>query len=505
MTLPTDRGPAEDTQTAAQTDALSGRRALDRSLVSGIAWTGGAKWAVQIVSWASTLIVARLLTPADYGLFGMAMVFLGIVEYISEFGIGAAIIQGHDLAPQHIARLSGFSVAVGFGSWALTAATAPLIAAFFGEPDLTRVIIVLGVSFVFSAFRAVPAALMSRDLQFRRLAVAETSEAVVLILLTLGMAAAGQHYWALIIGMVGSRFVGAVVVNTMRPQPMAFPSPFADIARSVRFGAYVVVSSLAWYAYGNADRVVLGRLLGKVALGDYAVGFNLASAPLEKVTQLYQRVSAAVIARVQKDTAEVARYLLRITEGVAIVTFPLSVGMALVAHEFVLVVLGDRWIDAVGPLRILSLAAALRSLDPLLAQLLIATGNAKTNARSMIVAMVVLTPAFILGAQWGITGVALVWLIGHPAVVMTRQVWAALKVSRASLADYLRALWPATSSVTLMAAAVLAAQMAFSDVDSNAALLVIQVATGVAAYSVALLALHRRRVFAARDFVLRRA
>jgi O-antigen/teichoic acid export membrane protein len=335
--------------------------------------------------------------------------------------------------------------------------------------------------------------------------MAETAEAVVLILLTLSMAAAGLRYWALIIGMVGARAVGAVLVNLLQPQRMALPVPFADIGRSVRFGAYVAVSSLAWYAYCNADRVVLGRLLGKVALGDYAVGFNLASAPLEKVTQLYQRVSAAVIARVQRDATEVARYLLRITEGVALVTFPISVGMALVAGEFVTVVLGDRWIEAVGPLRILSLAAAMRSLDPLLAQLLIATGNAKTNARSMLIAMVVLIPAFVVGAHWGVTGVALVWLVGHPAVVMSRQVWAALRVARTTLASYLLALWPAASSVAIMAAAVLAVRALFSGVESDAGMLLLQVGTGAATYTAALLVLHRRRLFAAKDFILRRA
>src|SRR5262249_3676214 len=198
----------------------------------------------------------------------------------------------------------------------------------------------------------------------------------------------------LVVATVASRTLASVLALTSSPQPILAPTAFAQIARSVRFGAWVAVSSLAWYVYTNADRVVVGRYVGDVALGAYVMALSLAAVPIEKIAQLYKRVAESVISRVQHDAATVSRSLLGITEGVAVITFPLSVGLALVADQFVPVVLGASWEPSIAPLRILAAAAAIRSLDPLLAQVLITTGHANVNARSMTVATILLPVAF---------------------------------------------------------------------------------------------------------------
>ncbi len=478
-------------------------RALDRSLVSSIAWTGAAKWAVQVLSWACTVLVVRLLTPAQYGIFGMAAVVVGILQLACEFGVGAAIVQGPNLTREQAGRLSGFAVSLGVACWLVAAAIAGPVAEFFGEPALRAVVPVMGLTFFFGSFRTVPAAMLSRELRFRRLAAVETGEALCLTLTTVGLALAGYGYWSLVIGSLVSKVAGSTLAALASPQPIAIPLPFGPILRTVHFGAYVALSTLAWYAYSNADRAVVGRMLGEAALGAYAIGTTLASMPVDKISQLYQRVSEAVIARVQHDPVAVARYLLRITEGVAMVSFPLSIGMALVADQFVHVVLGPHWEPAILPLRLLAVAAALRSLDPLLAQLLIATGHASDNARSMTIAAIVMPVGFLLGAHWGLAGVAAVWLIGHPAVVMTRQVWCALRIADARLSDYLAALWPSASSAALMALAVLGTRALLDPATPPPIALAIAVSTGALAYTLALVVLHGQRVRAAWQLVRR--
>jgi PST family polysaccharide transporter len=477
---------------------------LDRSLLASIAWTAAAKWIVQTLSWASTLIVVRLLVPSDYGVVGMATAFLALLQPLCDFGIAAAIVQGRHLTSQQIARLNGLAIALGAACAAVTVAITIPISRFFNEPALLTIVPVLGLGFFTGAFRVVPTALLAREMQFRRLAFLETAEALSLTAITIVLAATGHGYWSLVIGPVASRGIGSLLAVLARPSAIGSPLPIARIRGAIQFGAWVTTSTLAWYVYSNADRVIVGRQIGEAALGAYTIALTLASMPVEKIGQLYQRVAESVIARVQDDSASVARYLFGITEGVAMLSFPASVGLALVADLFVEVVLGARWTMAVVPLRLLAAAAAIRSLDPLLAQILVATGHARQNARSMLIAALVLPGAFLLGGQWGLAGVATVWLVGHPLVVMARQVRKALVVANATPADYFRALRPAATGTLLMAIAVLGVRSLTDDVFSRPVSFGLVVAVGAAVYVAALVTLFPQRLRAAKAFVRNR-
>src|SRR6266566_1352359 len=224
-------------------------RELDRSLIRGIAWTGAMRWATQLLGWASTLIVARLLAPTDYGLVGMAMVYLGFIHLINEFGLGAVIVQRRDLAADQIARLAGFALLLGVGFVALSTLVSGAVAEFFGEPTVRWIIPVASLAFLTSALQVVPQGLLTRDLDFRRLAWADGAEAVVAALATLVLAAAGVGYWALVLGPLAGRLTSTLLVNIWRPQPLAWPRQFGTISSAVSFGWHLVVSRLAWYLY----------------------------------------------------------------------------------------------------------------------------------------------------------------------------------------------------------------------------------------------------------------
>ncbi len=143
---------------------------LDVALVRGIAWTGGVKWMSQVASWGSTLIVARLLSPEDYGLVGMATVYLGLVTMLSEFGIGAAVVRLRTLTHDQIAQINTLSVAFGLSAFALSWIAAGPLAAFFDAPQLQGVVLAMSATFIITSFRTVPYLLLRRDLTFKRLA-----------------------------------------------------------------------------------------------------------------------------------------------------------------------------------------------------------------------------------------------------------------------------------------------------------------------------------------------
>ncbi len=301
-------------------DKASRSKSLDRSLLTGIAWTGGMKWATQVFSWTVTLIVARLLTPEDYGLMGMALVYLGLVKYLSEFGIGTSIVQGHHLNRGQLSELGGFSVVAGVLFAAISMALSGPIAAFFGEPAVQLVVIVLSTSFIIDGLQILPRSLLLRDLNFRTVALVEGLTSFATMTTTLILAILGFSYWSLVFGSLGGRAVSAVVLLFARPHQVLPPIHLKSIGAALRLGWHVVVSRLAWYTYSNADFAIVGRVLGTNPLGAYSLGWNLATLPVEKVSALTGRVTPAIFSAVQDDPPALRRYLAALTEGLALIT-----------------------------------------------------------------------------------------------------------------------------------------------------------------------------------------
>jgi len=472
--------------------------ALRRAFLRGIAWTAIAKWSTQIVSWASTLIVARLLTAADYGVVGMAGVYLGLVQLVTEFGLSAAIVQRRDLDRLQLARLGGVAALAGLGCFALSIALAGPVAAFFGEPVVRPVLVTMSLTFVLAGFQVLPTALLARELRFRQLAWVDLAEILAQVACTLALALLGHGYWALVVGMVAGKAAGTAVAYALRPHPLRWPRDLGALRPTLAFGRNIVVSRLAWYVYSNADAAVVGRVLGREALGVYTIASAIASVPVDKITAVLLRVTAPVFAAVQRDRDALGRYLLHTVEGLSLITVPAAVGLALVADDFVQVVLGERWGPAAHPMQLLALAAVLRTILPVLNQILVATDATHRQAQITLLGVAVLPPLFWLGARWGVSGVAAVWLVGYPCVL--GPFFAGFAVHRLQLraATMTRALWPATSATLIMAGVVIGLDAAMGHRWTPAIRLAANVTTGALSYLGALVLLHRDRMRAAR-------
>ncbi|PYO84812.1 MAG: hypothetical protein DMD65_02305 [Gemmatimonadetes bacterium] len=287
----------------------------------------------------------------------------------------------------------------------------------------------------------------------------------------------------------------AATVALRRPR-FAWPHR-QSLTHAMTFSRHIIVGRLAWYVYSNADFLVAGRILGKVALGLYEVGWNLANVPIEKITSLVGQVTPAVFSAVQRDHAALRRYLLRVTEGLALITFPASLGLALVAPDFVLLTLGDKWQGAIAPLQLLALSTGFRAVTPLLPQVLNVVGETRLSMQYGLLCVTVLPTGFyLLGARWGTVGLALVWVVVFPLLVLPayRRV---LQVIELSSGEYLRALWPAASASLIMGAAVVAVERAAGAAQVSRVLgFSAQVAVGAIAYTLVCAALHRARIAA---------
>jgi O-antigen/teichoic acid export membrane protein/glycosyltransferase involved in cell wall biosynthesis len=472
-------------------------RQLDRSLARGIAWTGGVKWATQVISWGVTLVVARLLVPEDYGLFAMATVYMGIAQLVSEAGLMPVIIQPTTLDRGVAAKIGGLAIAVGLAVCLISVAMALPIAWFFREPRVRDVILVLSFNFVLRGVQVLPRGLLLRDLDFRRIAWLDAAESAGAAVATIALAMAGFGYWSLVGGAMLSLAVGTFIALRMRPHPVSFQLRDPSLKAPMLMGRHVLVSQMAWYVYSNADFAVVGRWLGKAALGTYGLAWTFAMVPVDRFTTLVGRVAAPVLSAVPKDNVALRRYICGLTEGLALVTMPACIGLALVADLLVRALLVPAWNGVVVPLRILALYAAVRCVTSVLSQVLIFTGNARRNMQVSVVAAISLTAGFIFASQWGLVGVASVWLVVYPTLVTGLTMHYALGVVKLRYRDFFAAMGPAALATAAMTAAVLGLRTMLPATLPALALLVIVSLGGAAVYAACLWLTSRERIIAA--------
>jgi len=476
-------------------------RALDRSLVRGVAWTAAAKWASQGLAWVSWLIVARLLTPEDYGLVGMAAIYLGLITLLSEFGLGTAVLAVRDLSVGQLGQLNGLAVLLGLAGLLASCAVAIPLGRFFHAPQLPLVVVAMSTTFVITSFKTVPLALLQRDHRFKALAFIDLSQALVLAISMVGFAVAGLRYWTLVCGGVLSALISTGAVLRLRHAPFAWPRP-KSLKHAMTLSSDVVIGRLGWYVSANTDFLVAGRILGKAALGFYNVAWTLASIPVDKVAALVGQVTPAFFSAVQTDHPAMRRYVLRITEGIALIAFPVSLGLVLVARDFVLVVLGSKWEGTIAPLRLLAAYAAFRSITPLLPQVLQIIRDSRFEMWRMVAAAVVMPTSFYLcGQRWGTVGLAMAWVLVDPLFALALY-WRTFSKIELSPRAYLGALWPALSGTALMAAAVLAVGVLSPSGWIPGLRLAAQIGVGVITYGLACVVLHRERFAAFRELVL---
>jgi PST family polysaccharide transporter len=398
------------------------------------------------------LIAARILSPADFGLVEMAG-FVGILTgVVAEFGIGTAVLQMRELDRHVLAQLNTVAVLLNSAAFAVSALCAPLIAAFFRAEQLKILVVVNSLGFFVAAAQSIPGGLLQRDMDYRRLSLAESAQAVVQAVTLVAGALVGIGYWALVAAPFAGKAACAVLTVYWRPVRLAIPR-WKEIRAPLRFGSEIALSRLAGMAYAQADGIIVGRLLGESALGSYRLAISLASAPADKVAALIMRVTGPLFSRVQNDLGLVRRYFLFITDAIALSIFPLVFGLTVVAPEAVTVMLGPKWQGAIAPMQWLAASMALRSLNSLMAQVLTSLRFTTFLLWMSVLTFLVMPVSFAVATHWGTAAVAAVWVITSPITMLPP----AVKLFRAigsGFREYGKILLPPTVASVLMVVAI---------------------------------------------------
>lgn len=479
------------------------RENLKAQVLSGLRWTAGARSLGQLVNWAITLLVARLLVPADYGLLAMASLVTALLMLMSELGLGQAMVQFERLDGPQLRRVFATVLLVNAGFILLILVAAPLIAGFFREARLSPILRALSVQFLPAAIAVIPDSLLQRELDFRKRAWVELSAALAGGLTSLGLALAGLGVWALVLGTLASSVTKAVGINLVSPF-LTWPDLSLRGMRSLMvFGGYVTVSRLLWFFYSQADVLIAGRWLGKDLLGFYSIALHLASRPLHRISPIISQVLFPAMARIKDEPGTVTYGVLKVVRLLSFFAFPVFWGLSSVAPQLVVVFLGTKWVPATLPLRLLALVMPLRVISNALSPAMEGVGRADVATRNLVAACVIMPVAFAVGSSWGLAGLSLAWVAAFP-IVFGLNLSTSLPVLGVTRAQMLKVMAGPGFSGLGMFAVVYATATALDAKASEVVRLVVMIAVGVVSYGAIAYGINRNGVVEVLDLLKRR-
>jgi O-antigen/teichoic acid export membrane protein len=387
---------------------------LTRRALSGMFWTAwgsGASAALRVVV---LIALARLLSPADFGVVGAALVVITLSTAVSQLGLGPALVQRQTLSPAHIQTAFVASALLGLGLAGLLWICAPLLSLFFHMQSLTPVLRVLALLFPLRGIGTVAECLLQRDLRFRWLANAEVvTYGLGFGVLGILLAWLGWGMWSLVVAQLAQTLLYAVLLLIAR-RPSLRPSPtwpaFKDL---LSFGGGFTAARLANLLADQGDNLVVGRTLGAAPLGLYTRAFQLMAVPATLFGNILDRVLFPTMARKQHDLPGLAAAYDRGCAAIALGMLPISAVMLVLAPETIRVAFGPRWLGVVAPFQIFAVGIMFRTSYRMSDSLARATGAVYRRAwRQILFAGLVVGCAWV-GSRWGITGVAWGVLASH--------------------------------------------------------------------------------------------
>jgi PST family polysaccharide transporter len=350
---------------------------LARTAVRGAAVTGGGQAVRLAIGLGATAILARLLTPGDYGLVAMTVVVTGFVQVFRDAGLTSAMIQRREITHGQVSSLFWLNLALGCLLAGILVAMSPWVAAFYGEPKLGPITRALALTFVLGGLTLQHQALLRRQMRFPALVTLEIVSAAVGAVVAIAMALRGFEYWSLVgmaIGTAAANAIGVWIAVPWRPGP---PRRGSGTRSLVKFGSDVLAFDVVNYFARQADNLLIGWYWGPAALGLYDRAYGLMMLPLNQVNAPLAAVAVPVLSRARTDSAKFGRFVLSALQLLASATIPMVAAIVVFADEIVLLGLGPGWTEVAHLFRLLAVAAAGRAISNTVGWVLISLGHTK--------------------------------------------------------------------------------------------------------------------------------
>lgn len=374
--------------------------------VALVAIAQATKFACQLTS---TIVLSRLLSPHDFGIFAMVMPLVAFVMMFQDFGLSQAVITVATLSRREESSFFYVNMALSIALALALAAGAPLVARFYGDAGVIGPTLALAGTVVLSGFATLQFALLVRHLRFTAMSVIDIVGAVAGLAASILVASVWPSVWALVASVVANMSCGLVCAWWATRWWPGRPARLADMKRLLAFGGGVAGSNFANFVARNGDNVLIGRYLGATPLGYYDRAYKLLLFPVQQVISPVGRIGIPILARlVDQPTRYLAAYNAALHQ-ILLVTLPGMTALIVLADVVVPFVMGDKWLPVVPLFRWLGLAGIHMPLSATFSWLLVSQSRTSDLARWSVFAMVTSVIGFVVGLHWGVMGVAVVF------------------------------------------------------------------------------------------------
>lgn len=425
------------------------RSALAGAARKGVFSSGYAALIRNVLDFVTSIILARLLLPEEFGVVAVVAVFIGLSWVVGNLGMGGALIQARALTRQDIDASFTVSVAVGLATTLVLVALSPLVAQYFGFDELRAIMPVMSMQLLFAGLEAAPLALLRRNLQFQQIAWINIAGALANSAIGIGLALAGFGVWSLALSPLLSRLLTLLLAFGVARYLPRLSFARESYRKLLGYGSTLTVKNVFVYLARNADNFVVAKGLGAEAAGFYSRGFNYSSLPDMRILPLLYSVCFPVFCQLQDEPRRLLAWFGRIQTMVAVGVAPLLVGLSVTAGDFTLALLGEKWAGMIQTLQILSIAGLLNCLHKIGGAAIEASGRLRYEVITMSAYAFLVPVGALIGLPWGIDGVSWAILVANVLFFFMKG-FALRSAIGLPLVDYLRPLLPALMAAVTM-------------------------------------------------------
>ncbi|MDP8208208.1 MAG: MOP flippase family protein [Candidatus Electryonea clarkiae] len=433
-------------------DVLFNSKYLSKDLARKSIHGGMTIMTAQVIKFvldtAGTVVLARLLTPEDFGLIVMVTVVVGFAAMFKDAGLSMATIQKDSISHEQISTLFWINIILSTFLGVCVLAASPLVAKFYGRPELTAVTVVLSVSFIIKGLIIQHTSLLRRHMKFRALAVIQITSQIISLVVKIVLALLGWRYWALVGGSITTALTIALLTLFLCPWVPGKMERGAGVRDMLKFGGHLTGFSFVNYFARNLDNMLIGKYLGSQSLGLYSKAYNLLMLPISQINQPISAVAVPALSRLQNEPERYRKYYLKVLSHMTFITLPSVMFMIVMSENIILVLLGEQWIKASPIFSVLGISALVGVVIHTTGWLHISIGRTDRMFKWGAFTSFFIVVSFFIGLPFGAIGVAtaytIVFLLLSPFTL-----WYACKPTPVRVTGIITALWP-TIFATLM-------------------------------------------------------
>jgi PST family polysaccharide transporter len=429
---------------------------LKGRFVRGTAITALGQAACFVTQTGSAVVLARLLSPKDYGLVAMVTAVTGFIMVFKDLGLSSATVQKGRVNHQQISTLFWINVAISTIAMLVTAALAPAIAWLYNEPRLTWIGLGLSTSFLFVGLGVQHQALLRRQMRFTAIATRDIAAMLIGAVLAIVLAWRGAVYWSLVAMQVGTAAAGTIMLWLVCKWRPGRPVRRAGVRSMLHFGLDITGFQIVNYFARNVDKILLGRFYGPFVTGLYSRAYSLFMLPISQIRAPLTAVAMPALSHLQNEPIRYARYYYKLVSILAFITMPLAGFLFVCSENIIRLLLGEKWMDANPIFKILAAAGFIEAVETTWGLTMISLGMGRRYLTIGIFRSVFFVLTFAVGVPWGACGVALSYVISE-YLVMVPSLWYSFRDTPVSIVGFLKAVSrPAVASLTATAIMFLA-------------------------------------------------